>query len=227
MITTLGKGLPKRYGQVRAIAMYTTVLKPLTFEEFLAWDDGSDGNFELIDGIPVPVSDPNANHEDLVERLCAYLEAHCQEVDRPYVPRQSKQVRLKTEPGEKEKSYKADIVVFAKAEWERMKGSPSSAAAYVAPPGIIEVVSTNWKDDYLTKLAKYEDLGVLEYIIVDYAAYGGVRYIGSPKQPTITVFQLEAGEYQPGKAFRGQDRLQSCLFPDLTLTSEQIFAMSR
>jgi hypothetical protein len=54
-------------------------------------------------------------------------------------------------------------------------------------PGIIEVASNNWKDDYLTKLAEYvrvasrwrslsqrrEDLGVFEYIIVDYAAFGG------------------------------------------------------
>jgi Uma2 family endonuclease len=207
--------------------MYATVTKPLTFEEFLAWDDGSGRDFELIDGVPVPLSEPNANHEDLIQRLCACLEAHCLEADLPYVSRQSKQVRLKTAPDEKEKSRKADIVIFAKEEWQRMKGNSSSAAAYIPPPGIIEVVSTNWKDDYLTKLAEYEDLGVLEYIIVDYAAYGGTRFIGSPKQPTITIYQLENGEYLPGKIFREQERIESRLFPNLTLTAEQIFAMSR
>ncbi|MFB2976436.1 Uma2 family endonuclease [Microseira sp. BLCC-F43] len=207
--------------------MYATVTKPLTFEEFLAWDDGSGRDFELIDGVRVPLSEPNANHEDLIQRLCACLEAHCLEADLPYVSRQSKQVRLKTAPDEKEKSRKADIVIFAKEEWQRMKGNSSSAAAYIPPPGIIEVVSTNWKDDYLTKLAEYEDLGVLEYIIVDYAAYGGTRFIGSPKQPTITIYQLENGEYLPGKIFREQERIESRLFPNLTLTAEQIFAMSR
>ncbi|MFB2891924.1 Uma2 family endonuclease [Aerosakkonemataceae cyanobacterium BLCC-F50] len=207
--------------------MYATSTKPLTFEEFLAWDDGSGRDFELLDGVPVPLSEPNANHEDLIERLCAYLEAHCLEANLPYVSRQSKQVRLKTNPDEKEKSRKADIVIFAKEEWQRMKGNSSSAAAYVPPPGVIEVVSTNWKDDYLTKLAEYEDLGVSEYIIVDYAAYGGIRFIGSPKQPTITIYQLENGEYLPGKIFRGDDRIESRLFPNLTLTAEQIFAMSR
>lgn len=207
--------------------MYATVTKPLTFEEFLAWDDGSGRDFELLDGVPVPLSEPNANHEDLIERLCTYLEAHCLEAELPYVSRQSKQVRLKTEPDEKEKSRKADIVIFAKQEWQRMKSNSSSAAAYVPPPGVIEVVSTNWKDDYLTKLAEYEDLGVSEYIIVDYAAYGGIRFIGSPKQPTITIYQLENGEYLPAKIFRGQDRIESRLFPNLTLTAEQIFAMSR
>jgi len=207
--------------------MYATVTKPLTFEEFLAWDDGSDRDFELLDGIPVPLSEPNANHEDLIERLCTYLEAHWLEADLPYVSRQSKQVRLKTQPDEKEKSRKADIVIFAKEEWQRMKGNSSSAAAYIPPPGVIEVVSMNWRDDYLSKLAEYEDLGVSEYIIVDYAAYGGIRFIGSPKQPTITIYQLENGEYLPAKIFRGQDQIESRLFPDLTVTAEQIFAMSK
>ncbi|BAZ83652.1 Uma2 family endonuclease [Sphaerospermopsis kisseleviana CS-549] len=213
--------------------MYATVTQLLTFEEFLAWDDGSGREFELLDGIPVPLSEPNANHEDLIQRLCAYLENHCQENDLPYVSRQSKQSRIKTAPGEKEKSRKADIVIFAREEWQRMKTLSSSAAAYIPPPGIIEVVSNNWKDDYLTKLAEYvsvasrrEDLGVLEYIIVDYAAFGGIRFIGSPKQPTITIYQLEDGEYLPPKVFQGNNRIDSRLFPNITLTAEQIFAMS-
>jgi Uma2 family endonuclease len=206
--------------------MYAAITQPLTFEEFLAWDDGSGRTFELMDGLPVPLSEPNANHEDLIERLCTYLEVHCQEQDLPYVSRQSKQVRLKTEPGEKEKSRKADTVIFARAEWQRMKTLSSSAAAYIPPPGVIEVVSNNWKDDYLTKLAEYEDLGVLEYIIIDYAAFGGIRFIGSPKQPTITIYQLENNEYLPGKVFRKQERIESRLFPNISLTAEQIFAMS-
>jgi len=207
--------------------MYAAAIEPLTFAEFLAWDDGSGRDFELVDGIPMPLSEPNANHEDLIERLCTYLEAFCQQQNLPYVSRQSKQVRLKTGPGDKEKSRKADIVVFDREEWQRMKGNSSSAAAYVPPPGVIEVVSNNWRDDYLTKLAEYEDLGVLEYLIVDYAAFGGIRFIGSPKQPTITIYQLEEGEYLPGKMFRGQDRIDSRLFPGLLLTAEQVFEMSQ
>jgi Uma2 family endonuclease len=207
--------------------MYAPVPHPLTFEEFLSWDDGSGRSFELVDGIPVPLSEPNANHEDLIQRLCAYLETFCHDNGLPYVCRQSKQVRLMPAPGEREKSRKADIVIFARDEWQRMKTSSSSAAAYVPPPGVIEVVSTNWKDDYLTKLAEYEDLGVLEYIIIDYAAFGGVRFIGSPKQPTITIYQLENGEYLPGQVFREHDLVESILFPGIPLTAEQIFAMSR
>ena len=58
---------------------------------------------------------------------------------------------------------------------------------------IIEVVSTNWRDDYLTKLRDYEEIGIKEYWIVDYLALGGRRYIGNPKQPTISIYQLVDG----------------------------------
>jgi Uma2 family endonuclease len=51
--------------------------------------------------------------------------------------------------------------------------------------------------------------------------------MGSPKQPTITIYQLENGEYLPGKVFRGQDRIESRFFSNLTLTGEQIFEMSK
>jgi hypothetical protein len=53
--------------------MYATAAEPLTFEEFLTWDDGTGRSFELRDGFPMPISEPNAKHEDLVQRLCAYL----------------------------------------------------------------------------------------------------------------------------------------------------------
>jgi len=76
--------------------MYATTTKPLTFTEFLLWDDGSGRDFELVDGIPRPLSEPNANHEDLIQRLCTYLEAHSQTTGQPYVCRQSKQIRLTT-----------------------------------------------------------------------------------------------------------------------------------
>ncbi len=39
----------------------------LTFEDFLAWDDRSGRMFELIHGVPMPLSEPNAKHEDVVD----------------------------------------------------------------------------------------------------------------------------------------------------------------
>jgi Uma2 family endonuclease len=89
-------------------------------------------------------------------------------------------------------------------------------------PLVIEVISTNWREDYFTKLGQYEAIGIPEYWIVDYAALGGRKFIGNPKQPTISIYSLVEGEYQV-KQFQNGERIESLTFPDLNLTAEQIF----
>lgn len=206
--------------------MIAIAQKTLSFEEFLNWDDDSGRSFELVNGVAMPLSEPTAKHEDVVDGLCRLLVDHCQSLNLPYVPRQSKQVRLNAAPGESESSRKADIVVFAKEEWVRMRQSSASAAAYIPPPLAIEVVSTNWRDDYRIKLNEYETLGILEYWIVDYAGLGGVQYIGSPKQSTVTINRLIDGEYQ-AQRYQGEAIIVSPTFPQLVLTIAQIVAMTQ
>jgi Uma2 family endonuclease len=206
--------------------MVAIAQKTLSFEEFLNWDDDSGRSFELVNGVARPLSEPTAKHEDVVDGLCRLLVDHCQSLNLPYVPRQSKQVRLNAAPGESESSRKADIVVFAKEEWVRMRQSSASAAAYIPPPLAIEVVSTNWRDDYRIKLNEYETLGILEYWIVDYAGLGGVQYIGSPKQSTVTINRLIDGEYQ-AQRYQGEAIIVSPTFPQLVLTTDQIVAMTQ
>lgn len=65
-------------------------------------------------------------------------------------------------------------------------------------------------------------MGIHEYWLVDYGAFGGREFIGKPKQPTILVCSLDEGEYQVSK-FRGTNRIQSLTFPELNLTVQQIF----
>ncbi len=66
--------------------------QPLTFEEFLAWDGGSGRDFELRDGFPMPIVDPNAKHEDVANELCETLSHPCKDLNLPYVPKRQKQV---------------------------------------------------------------------------------------------------------------------------------------
>ena len=88
-------------------------------------------------------------------------------------------------------------------------------------PLVVEVVSTNWRDDYQRKAADYEEMGIPEFWIVDYLGLGGRRYIGIPKQPTFSVYQWVDGEYQVA-LFRGEERILSPTFPELALTFAQI-----
>ena len=90
----------------------------------------------------------------------------------------------------------------------------------------IEVVSKNWQDDYLMKLGEYEKLGINEYWIVDYLGLGGRRYIGNPKQPTISVYHLVEGEYILN-LFRDENVVASPTFPELNLRAEQIFRVGQ
>ena len=87
---------------------------------------------------------------------------------------------------------------------------------------MIEVVSKNWRDDYFTKLGQYEAIVIPEYWIVDYAALGGRKFIGNPKQPTISIYWLVEGEYQLNQ-FRGSVRIISPTLTEVDLTAEQIF----
>jgi Uma2 family endonuclease len=89
-------------------------------------------------------------------------------------------------------------------------------------PLVIEVVSTNWRDDYYKKYGEYEDIGIVEYWIVDYLALGARKFIGNPKKPTISVYFLVDGEYQVNQ-FQENECIQSLVFPELSLTAEQIF----
>lgn len=86
---------------------------------------------------------------------------------------------------------------------------------------VAEIVSSNWQNDYVRKVEDYGALGIPEYWIVDYAALGGTRYIGKPKQPTLSICTLVDGEYELDQ-FRGKETIASPTFPDLKLTAEQV-----
>ena len=83
-------------------------------------------------------------------------------------------------------------------------------------------MSTNWRDDYHDKFGDYEEMGIPEYWIVDYAGLGGRKFIGNPKQPTIFVCELVDGEYQMA-SFRGNDLIVSPTLSQLKLTAQQVF----
>ena len=88
----------------------------------------------------------------------------------------------------------------------------------------VEVVSTNWEEDYVYKLDEYERLGIAEYSIIDYLTIGKRKYLGNPKIPTVFVFSLNTeGKYQRTQ-FRENEQIVSPTFPELVLTATQVLS---
>ncbi len=55
--------------------MAEVALKPMTLDQFLRWDDGTDTHYELIAGIPVAMAPPAAAHRILAMRLGSRIDA--------------------------------------------------------------------------------------------------------------------------------------------------------
>jgi Uma2 family endonuclease len=199
--------------------MVQALPKTVTFEEFIEWKP--EGNrYELHNGVIVEMNQPVGKHEDIICFLNERITAEYLRLNLPYgIP---KTVLVK--PPESESAYSPDVLVLNRSVlaneplWERTSTVTQGASV----PLVIEVVSTNWRVDYLTKVKDYEEIGIPEYWIADYLGLGGRRFIGSPKQPTISIHELIDGEYQVSQ-FRGDNRIVSPTFPELNLTAEQIF----
>ena len=82
------------------------------------------------------------------------------------------------------------------SDWLEVKATRKPAVLQKLPLLVVEIVSTNWEDDYIDKLDEYQSLGVPEYWIVDYLAISPRQIIGEPKVPTISVYCLTSGQYQ-------------------------------
>ncbi|MFM7599918.1 MAG: Uma2 family endonuclease [Pseudanabaena sp.] len=193
--------------------------KLVTFEEFVAWKP-EDKFYELHNGVIVEMPQPTGDHEDIVSFLSEAITAEYLRLNLPY--RIPKTVLVKTPSAES--AYAPDVLVLNRPNlineplWKKSATVVQEALIVI----VIEVVSTNWRDDYFIKAKDYEEMGIPEYWIVDYLGIGGRRFIGNPKQPTILVHELIDGEYQVN-AFQGDARVISPTFPELNLTANQIF----
>ncbi|MDB9374331.1 Uma2 family endonuclease [Nodularia sphaerocarpa] len=201
--------------------MTQAITKPkvVTYAEFVELKPEG-GLYELHDGVIVEMPQPLGEHEEVTGFLARKLTLEFDRLNLPYtIPKQAL-----VKPPESESAYLPDVLILNRANLtnEPLWKKQSTVSQGASVPLVIEVVSTNWRDDYYKKLADYEEMGIPEYWLVDYLALGGRKFIGNPKKPTISVYQLIEGEYQVSQ-FRGSDRIQSPAFPELNLTAEQIF----
>jgi Uma2 family endonuclease len=201
--------------------MVQAVPQFMTLEEFLDWYPDGYGRYELWNGVVIEMQ-PTGPHGQVGGFLGIKLGVEIDRLALPYlIPRQAI-----VKPVDNEQAgYNPDLIVLDQAalQDEPLWKNRSTITQGKSVKLVIEVVNTNWRDDYGHKFIDYEALQIPEYWIVDYLGLGGRRYSGTPKQPTFSVYQLIDGEYQV-QQFRGGDLIISPTFPELNLTAEQVFA---
>lgn len=201
--------------------MTQALFKPITVQEFLEWiPENSDKRYELHNGAIVEMSQPIGEHEDITGFLNIEISSEIKRLKLPYSIPKTALVQSATS----DSTYSPDVLVLNKPalKSEELWAKYSTVQSGASIPLVVEVVSTNWRDDYYKKMGEYEEIKILEYWIVDYLGLGGIKYIGSPKKPTLSIYNLVDDEYQVSQ-FRGEQRIISTVFPELNLTAQQIF----
>ncbi|MGL5832050.1 MAG: Uma2 family endonuclease [Waterburya sp.] len=202
--------------------MVQSVINLITVDDFVK-RYGDDNRYELIDGELIDM-EPTGLHEQVAAFIGRKLNV---EIDRQnaeyFIPFRCLIKLLGTEI-----AFRPDVIVLDQTQ---LANEPLWQQEPVITMGtsiklVVEIVSSNWQNDYARKAEDYAVLGIPEYWIVDYLGIGGREYIGKPKQPTITVCTLNGDEYQR-RLFKNNDLLVSSVFPDLQLRAKQFFSLGR
>ena len=194
--------------------------KTISFDDFIIWlPERSAYRYELRDGEILEMPKPKGKHSEIAGSIFGKLCLEVNRLDLAYsIPRESIVKSIDGKSG-----YEPDVIVLDKemlaqeSRWEAESIITQGSSVKLA----IEVVSTNWQDDYALKQIAYQALGIQEYWIVDYLGLGGRNFIGYPKQPTISVYYLVDGEYDLHQ-FRSSELIQSPTFPDLELSIDRM-----
>lgn len=202
--------------------MSTTTVKKLSFIEFLEQYPDGKGIYELVNGEIVQV-EPTRAHKNVARFLLFTFNDEIRRKGLDYIVDQTIVIRTVTANGQ-EQGRNPDVSMVSESLWN------SNVLAYAAltePIQLaVEVVSTNWEDDYVDKLDEYQRLGIAEYWIVDYLAIASRSILGNPKLPAVFVYQLVDGKYQ-ASSFKNSERIISPTFPELQLTVGQILSASQ
>jgi Uma2 family endonuclease len=199
--------------------MITAVKTKLTFSDFLDQYPEENKKYEFVQGEIIEMRSTR-EHDDKARFLLFAFNDEIRRLNLNFVVTDNTLIQTTTKKGI-EQGRIPDVSVINKDIWLQDR---SSYSALTQPIQLaVEVVSTNWDDDYLDKLDEYQRLGIKEYWIIDYLAIAGREYLGKPKLPTIFVYMLQENNEYKKTMFRDEEMIISATFPELKLTPNQIF----
>jgi Uma2 family endonuclease len=184
--------------------------QPLTFEEFLAFDDGTDTRYELVDGELIEMP-PESQENNLIAR---FLMAELLKIF-PFYLVAYKDTEVEVS-GRRARCRLPDLLVHTEESHVALTGANRATLTRDMPPPalVIEIVSPgtdNRNRDYRYKHTEYAARGIAEYWIVD------------PEMQQITVCQWVEGQYED-TVLKGEEPISSTILSNWQLTVAQVFA---
>jgi Uma2 family endonuclease len=186
-------------------------------EEYLAYDNGTETPFELVNGVLIEM--PSESHLNVL--IAMFLVSKLLGIGVPYYLVSTK-TEIEVTSREVTVRY-ADLVVMTEALDAALSGKTRSIIRSDMPPPVlvVEVVSPgepgteNYDRDYIDKRKEYAARKIPEYWLVD------------PSRNIVIVLELEAGKYVEVGQFSGVAQIVSPTFPALQLTADEILKGGR
>jgi len=136
--------------------MAELAIKPMTLDEFLRWDDGTETHYELIGGFPVAMAPPAEAHRILAMRLGSRIDAALSK-RRPC----NAQIEAGVIRADRADTYfEADIAATC-------EGNESGRQAIKDPFLIVEILSPSTeRHDRRVKLPAYRQIATVQEIVL-------------------------------------------------------------
>ncbi|MEH2293562.1 Uma2 family endonuclease [Nostoc sp.] len=191
----------------------TATTKKLTFAEYLKYNDGTDTQYELVDGELIPMSLGTCKHGGISKFLERSFDDESGKMGKNWTAQKFSVGVRSPRGGRWDTSRIPDVVVLPTQQWEALSNREAVIELNETPPIlVVEVVRESTQTtDYRSKRSEYAVLEIPEYWIVD------------PIQDVVTVCTLIEGFYD-AVAFQGLKRIISSTFPQLDLSAEQVLA---
>ncbi|MEQ8960342.1 MAG: Uma2 family endonuclease [Coleofasciculus sp. C2-GNP5-27] len=175
--------------------MVQVLSQPVTFDQFISWyPENSKAHYELHNGVIVEMPKATGEDSEVAGFLVAEFNFEIRQYQKSWLIPKECIVKSENEMS----GYEPDVIVLDRSalgrepRWKKESIITLGTTVRLA----VEVVSTNWRDDYGYKLVDYEALLIPEYWIVDYLGLGGRRYIGNPNEDPVKIQQRLRSEWK-------------------------------
>ncbi len=179
-----------------------------SFEEYLAYDDGTDKLYELFNGELIEVPPESGQNVQIATFLLIYFASL---IGYRRVRGHGLELEVNGEP----RNRYPDLTILREEHIEQLAKRNTVCLTMSPPLLVVEVVSPGELQrnrDYIAKRSQYQDCCIPEYWIID------------PNTQAVLILELSANNYQEMGSFLGESQLPSPQFPTLDLTPAQIFA---